>query len=162
MSKRYIGGLISAFNSLKVANAPTIGAVTGAVNAKACVNFTAPSCVGGGAITSYTAVSNPEFKTGTGTTSPVQVTCLTNGTAYTFTVSANNAYGPSAFSAASSSATPVIAGTVGIFALGSAPSPSTTRDKYTFSGCVVSSGAAASAASYYGSAASNGTCGVNV
>ena len=118
MSKRYIGGLISAFNNLKVANAPTIGAVSGAVNAKACVAFTAPSCVGGGAITSYTAVSNPGFKTGTGTTSPVQVTCLTNGTSYTFTVSANNAYGPSAFSAASSSVTPVAAGTTGIFALG--------------------------------------------
>ena len=57
---------------------------------------------------------------------------------------------------------PIQPGTVGIFALGLAPSASTTRDKYTFSGCVVSSGAAASAASYYGSAASNGTCGVNV
>ena len=54
------------------------------------------------------------------------------------------------------------AGTVGIFALGLAPSASTTRDKYTISGCVVSSGAASSATSYAGSAASNGTCGVNV
>jgi hypothetical protein len=46
--------------------------------------------------------------------------------------------------------------------LGAATSPSTTRDKYTYSGCVVTAGAAASAASYVGSAASNGTCGVNV
>ena len=53
------------------------------------------------------------------------------------------------------------AGTVGIFALGCAPC-SSTRNKYTYSGCVVSSGAAATAASYSGSAASNGTCGVNV
>ena len=159
MSKRYIGGLISAFNSLKVANAPTIGTPTAGAN-KVCVAFTAPSCVGGGAITSYIAVSNPGFKTGTGTTSPITVSCLTSGTAYTFTVNANNAYGPSAFSAASGSATPFTAGTVGIFALGYVSGDSTTRDKYTFSGCVVSSGAAASAASYYGSAAGNATVGI--
>ena len=160
MSKRYIGGLISAFNSLKVANAPTIGSAT-AGNQKACVAFTAPSCVGGGAITSYIAVSNPGFKTGTGTTSPITVSCLTACTAYTFTVSANNAYGPSAFSAASGSATPFTTGTVGIFALGYVSGClSTTRDKYTFSGCVVSSGAAASVASCSGSAAGNANVGI--
>jgi len=145
MSKRYIGGLISAFNNLKVANAPTIGSAT-AGNQKACVAFTAPSCVGGGAITSYTAVSNPGFKTGTGSSSPIAVSCLTSGTAYTFTVSANNAYGPSAFSAASGSVTPFTAGTTGIFALGYTTGKSAVRDKYTFSGCVVSSGTAASVA----------------
>ena len=130
MSKRYIGGLISAFNSLKVANAPTIGAVSGSC-ASVCVAFTAPSCVGGGAITSYIAVSNPGFKTGTGSTSPVTVNCLTNGTSYTFTVSANNAYGPSAFSAASSSVSPVAA--FGIFAFGG--NSSLVTNKYTFSTC---------------------------
>ena len=50
-------------------------------------------------------------------------------------------------------------GTVGIFAIGNC---TTTRNKYTFSGCVNASATAASAASYLGSAASNGTCGVNV
>ena len=161
MSKRYIGGLISAFNSLKVANAPTIGSAT-AGNQKACVAFTAPSCVGGGAITSYTAVSNPGFKTGTGTTSPITVSCLTTCTAYTFTVSANNAYGPSAFSAASNSATPFTAGTVGIFALGTDATctATTTRNKYTFSGCVNASATASSAVSTYGSAAGNATVGI--
>lgn len=152
MSKRYIGGLIDAFNAFKVANAPTIGAITGAVNAKACVNFCAPSCVGGGAITSYTAVSCPGFKTGTGTTSPVQVTCLSNCTAYTFKVSANNAYGPSAFSAASASATPKVAGTVGIFAIGNT---TTTRNKFTFSGCTNASATASSANSCLGAAVGN-------
>ena len=156
MSKRYIGGLISAFNSLKVANAPTIGSAT-AGNQKACVAFTAPSCVGGGAVTSYTAVATPGFKTGTGASSPITINCLTGCTAYTFTVSANNAYGPSAFSAASNSATPFVAGTVGIFALGQnvCGTVLTTRDKYTFSGCVVSSGTAATANSDFGSAAGN-------
>jgi hypothetical protein len=38
----------------------------------------------------------------------------------------------------------------------------TTRDKYTYSGCVVSAGGAATAASAEGSAASNGTSGVNM
>ena len=52
--------------------------------------------------------------------------------------------------------------TVGIFALGAAPSESTTRNKYTYSGCVVAAGGAATAASTQGSAASNGTTGVNI
>ena len=51
-------------------------------------------------------------------------------------------------------------GTVGIFALGNVSGASTTRDKYTFSGCVVSSGAAASAASRNGAAAGNATVGI--
>jgi len=130
MSKRYIGGLISAFNSLKVANAPTIGSASAGVG-NASVSFTAPSCVGGGAVSSYTAVSSPCFKTGTGTTSPITVNCLTVGTAYTFTISANNAYGPSAFSASSNSATPINA--FGIFAFGG--NSSKVTNKYTFATC---------------------------
>ena len=50
-------------------------------------------------------------------------------------------------------------GTVGIFAIGNS---TTTRNKYTYSGCVNATATAASAASYSGSAASNGTTGVNV
>lgn len=130
MSRRYIGSLIDAFNTLKVANAPTIGTPTAGSCGTASVAFTAPSCVGGGAITSYTAVSCPGFKTGTGTTSPISVSCLTNCTSYTFKVNATNAYGPSAFSASSSSVTPFKA--FGIFALGNS---TTTTNKYTFSTC---------------------------
>jgi hypothetical protein len=54
--------------------------------------------------------------------------------------------------------------TLGIFALGlnSTFCRLTTRNKYTYSGCVVSAGGAATAASSYGSAASNGTSGVNI
>ena len=130
MSRRYIGSLIDAFNALKVANAPTIGTASGGACGTASVAFTAPSCVGGGAVTGYTAVSCPGFKTGTGTTSPVTVTCLTNGTAYTFKVNATNVFGPSAFSAASSSATPFNA--FGIFAFGNS---SKVTNKYTFSSC---------------------------
>ena len=155
MSKRYIGGLISAFNNLKVANAPTIGTPIRGCS-KVCVAFTAPSCVGGGAISNYTAVSNPCFITATGTTSPITVTGLTNGTAYTFTVNATNVYGPSAFSAASSSVTPLLAGTVALFAIGRSPCGNTaTRNLYTFASNSSTTGTSASAASGQGSAAGN-------
>ena len=50
--------------------------------------------------------------------------------------------------------------TFAIFALGGTPSASTTRDKYTYSGDVVSAGSAATVASYYGSAAGNSTVGI--
>jgi uncharacterized protein (TIGR02145 family) len=85
--------------------APTIGTAT-AGNAQAIVAFTAPASNGGSAITGYTVTSNPGNITGTGSTSPITVTGLTNGTAYTFTVIATNANGNSPASAASNSVTP--------------------------------------------------------
>jgi hypothetical protein len=107
MSMRNPAGFISAFyDPLKNPDAPTIGTATGG-NATASVTFTAPADVGGGAITGYTVVSTPGGLTGTGASSPVTVTGLTNGTAYTFKVFATNSYGPSAISAASNSVTPV-------------------------------------------------------
>ena len=51
-------------------------------------------------------------------------------------------------------------GNLAIFALGAAPSASTTRNKYTYSGCVNASATAASAASCSGSAAGNSTVGI--
>jgi hypothetical protein len=103
---RYAAGFISAFyNPLKNPNAPTIGTAT-AGNASASVTFTAPSDIGGSAITGYTVVSTPSGFTGTAASSPVTVSGLTNGTAYTFTVFATNSYGPSVLSAASNSVTP--------------------------------------------------------
>jgi hypothetical protein len=49
---------------------------------------------------------------------------------------------------------------VGIFALGRSFTISTTRNKYTYSGCVVSSATAATVASGRGSAAGNSTVGI--
>ena len=106
MSFRYQAGIVlPGYNALKVPNAPTIGTATGG-NASASVTFTAPADVGGGAITGYSVVSTPSGIIGTGASSPITVSGLSNGTAYTFKVFATNAYGPSPLSAASNSVTP--------------------------------------------------------
>ena len=108
MSQRYQGGFITAsYNGLKVPNAPTIGTATASV-ASASVTFTAPVDVGGGAITGYIVRSDPGNITGTGASSPITVSGLSNGTAYTFNVFATNAFGTGPASAASNSVTPAV------------------------------------------------------
>lgn len=69
----------------------------------ASVSFT--PAVTGGTPTSYTVTSSPGSFTGTGASSPISVTGLTAGTAYTFTATATNSTGTSAASSASSSLT---------------------------------------------------------
>nr|WP_238482245.1 fibronectin type III domain-containing protein [Geobacter sp. AOG1] len=71
------------------------------------MNFTAPASDGGMPILAYTVTSNPGGLSATGAASPITVTGLTNGTPYTFTVTATNVAGTSAPSAASNSVTPV-------------------------------------------------------
>ena len=86
--------------------APTIGTAT-ASDAQASVTFSAPAFTGGATITGYTVTSNPGGITGTGTGSPITVTGLTNGVAYTFTVTATNSAGTGAPSGASNDVTPI-------------------------------------------------------
>ena len=88
-----------------VPGAPVIGTAT-AGNAQATVTFTPPASNGGSAITSYTVTANPGGRTASGTGSPLTVTGLTNGTAYTFSVRATNVAGMGGASAASNSVTP--------------------------------------------------------
>jgi hypothetical protein len=57
------------------------------------VRFDAPSVTGGAPITSYRVTANPGGATVTGSASPLAVTGLSNGTQYTFTVSAVNRIG---------------------------------------------------------------------
>jgi len=108
MSMRFLAGFISAFyNPLQVPNAPTsVSASAG--DSEATVSFTAPANVGGGAISSYSALSTPGGVVASAASSPISVTGLSNGTAYTFAVWATNTYGPSAFSASSNSVTPAV------------------------------------------------------
>ena len=109
MPLRPPAGFISAnFDPLRNPDAPT-GVTASAGDAQASVSFTAPANVGGSAISAYYAVSNPGQITASGASSPVTVTGLTNGTAYTFQVWALNTFGPGAFSAASGSVTPAAA-----------------------------------------------------
>lgn len=108
MPMRPPAGFISAFyDPLKNPNPPTGLTATGG-NTSASIAFTPPTDVGGSAISSYTAISTPGAFTGSAASSPVTVTGLTNGTAYTFAMWATNTYGPSAFSAASGSVTPAV------------------------------------------------------
>jgi hypothetical protein len=93
----------SGVTATTVPQAPTIGTATGG-NAQASVTFTA-NATGGSAITGYTVTSSGG-QTASGATSPIVVTGLTNGTAYTFTAQATNANGTSAASSASNSVTP--------------------------------------------------------
>ena len=76
------------------------------------MSFTAPVNDGGSTITSYTVTSSPGSLQATGSSSPITVTGLTNGTAYTFTVEATNSAGGSPTSTTSPSVTPVAPVTV--------------------------------------------------
>ena len=81
---------------------PTIGTATKTGISSATVAYTAATL--GAAASSFTATSNPENITASGS-SPITVTGLTPGTNYTFTVKANNSNGSSPESSASNQIT---------------------------------------------------------
>jgi uncharacterized protein with beta-barrel porin domain len=84
--------------------APIIGTAT-AGDGQATVSFSAPGITGGAPISQYTVTSSGG-QTGTGTSSPITVIGLTNGTSYTFTVKATTTAGPGPASGPTASVTP--------------------------------------------------------
>lgn len=122
------GGFIGQ-DGLNAPDSPT-GVSASAGNTQATVSFTAPTDVGGSAITGYRAQSNDGIGA-SGSSSPITVTGLTNGTSYTFNVWAINASGYSAPSDASGSVSPV--SPRGIFFAGQGTSGSNVIDYITIS-----------------------------
>jgi hypothetical protein len=101
-----IGG--DASEAPQVPDAPTITNVS-AGDGQVDITFDAPTDDGGSTITTYTATSNPGNITGSisqAGSGTITVTGLTNGTAYTFTVTTTNSVGTSSPSSASNSVTP--------------------------------------------------------
>ena len=86
---------------------PTVGTATAGAES-ATVAYTASTV--GGPVTTFTALSNPGSITGSGSSSPITVSGLTAGTAYTFTVRGTNATGSSEYSSASNSITALAGG----------------------------------------------------
>jgi len=100
--------------AISAPDAPTIGTATSTGQTTATVAFIAPANNGGTAITSYTATSSPGGITGTlsqAGSGTINVTGLTAGTNYTFTVTATNNIGTSLPSSASNSITTTAAPT---------------------------------------------------
>jgi hypothetical protein len=98
----------NSITATTVPQAPTIGTATDlGTGSTVSVSFTG-NANGGKAISTYTVTSSPGGITASGASSPITVSGLTAGTAYTFTVTATNANGTSAASAASNSVTPAV------------------------------------------------------
>jgi len=103
-------GAVKMFDRYTKPNEPTDAKAT-AADGSALVSWTAPSDNGGLSLT-YTVVANPGGASCTTTGTSCVVTGLTNGTSYTFRVTAKNAAGTSQGSQPSSAATPSAAASI--------------------------------------------------
>ncbi len=110
-----LGGGVASGTMVAPSGATVPGAPTSVVatpgDTVASVAFSAPASTGGATITSYTVTASTG-QTATGSTSPIMVTGLTDGTAVTFTVKAHNTVGAGPASAASAPVTPSSSPTV--------------------------------------------------
>ena len=98
--------IVPVDSNISVPGAPTSVSATVA-SGQSSVSFVAPTDNGGSTILSYTVISSPGNIKKSGSSSPIIITGLTNGTAYTFTVKAHNIAGSSTASSASGSVTPI-------------------------------------------------------
>ena len=95
-----VARIVPVDSNISVPGAPT-SVSAGGGNTQSAVSFVAPTDNGGSTILSYTVISSPGNIKKSGTTSPITIKGLTNGTAYTFTVKAHNIAGSSTASTAS-------------------------------------------------------------
>jgi len=121
---------------LAVPTAPVIGkAYVSRTIGTAYVAFTAPISDGNSPISTYIATSNPAGKTGTFTdkvgSGIIMVTGLTNGSTYTFTVTATNAFGTGVASATSNSVKLDTTSQVGSFKIIAVSDPTKTTHQLT-------------------------------
>jgi Divergent InlB B-repeat domain/Fibronectin type III domain len=102
----------SAESQISYTTAPgaPVGAAAQAADGQAAITFDAPAQDGGTSISSYTVTSSPGGLSASGTSSPISVTGLANGTSYTFTVTATNAAGTGPSSTPSNAVTPIAVG----------------------------------------------------
>ena len=121
-------GAVMTFERETAPGAPT--AVTGVGgDGSVAVSWSAPSRDGASPITSYTATaSGGGSHTCTAATASCVVTGLTNGTTYTFTVTATNANGTSAASSPSAAVTPAAVVTPAATATSTPAKPRTPRN----------------------------------
>ena len=77
-------------------------------NGQVAVSWIAPHATGGASVTGYTVTAAPGGATCTSSTTSCVVTGLTNGVAYTFSVTATNGAGVSAASSTSAAVTPAV------------------------------------------------------
>jgi hypothetical protein len=94
-----------------VPGAPTITSVEPG-NGQVTVSWSAPSSTGGSPITGYTVTAAPGGRTCAAASASCVVEGLSNGTPYTFSVTATNSVGTGASSASSESVTPATPSTV--------------------------------------------------
>lgn len=108
-NSNYQPGNAWSFGQAAPPSAPAgVSAVAG--NGQATISFDPPALDGGAAIASYRVVATPGAAAASGAGSPITVTGLTNGTAYTFAVTATNTAGTGPASAPSNPVTPTATG----------------------------------------------------
>ena len=99
------GGVGASMTFYLMPGPPTCATATAGIG-EATVSFKPPKSDGGSPIIRYTVTSHPGKIKASGKQSPITVIGLSNGKAYTFTVSANSSSGTGLASEPSNSVTP--------------------------------------------------------